>query len=132
VLTPVSDSHRPWQLSFTRHGRVTRVRSSASWGRCVKPLHWMIVVFGMCVISISSIELRSDNSETPYDESEIPSLIALVSVNKVVRSLTVCVSHSIRMFRPHRERELIYAISKIWATCLSQSRLSLLSKTLLC
>ena len=93
----------------------------------VKGLHWTIVGLGI-VLSISSIALRVDDPVTPYDESETPfNLVAPISFQLVARPLRVREDRRITLF----EREPVRRNDGT-TTYLSQFRLNLLSKTLLC
>jgi hypothetical protein len=95
----------------------------------VKRLHWAIVVFGMCAVSILSIAPQADAPETPYNESETPfSFILPVRVNNVIRPLKICVAHFVRRFPAHVDHKR----SATRAMCPSESHLSFLTKTLLC
>jgi hypothetical protein len=93
----------------------------------VKGLHWTIVGLGI-VLSISSIALRVDDPVTPSDESETPfNLVVAPSFNIVARPPRVREGCRIAIFGRKRVRRNDGA-----TTYLSQFRLKLLSKTLLC
>jgi hypothetical protein len=102
----------------------------------VKDSRWQIVVLGI-VVSISSIPLRADNPETPYDESETTlNLLAPDNINTVVRPPIVRVSLDLAMFRVQtkawNDSAMRYATTATLATCPSEFGLKLLSKMLLC
>ena len=93
----------------------------------------MMAIAGSCVLLICSTTVQIDDPETPYDESETPfNLIAAGSVDTVVRPLTTCLGHPITVVQLRQDGAIIQTISGKLATCPSQLRLKILSKTLLC
>src|SRR5215469_6916300 len=104
-------------------------------GLPVKYSWWIIVVFGITLISVSSIVLPVDDPETQYDEAETPvnfacpvslSTLTLISVATQVSRAT---SISRRQQVVGEYGPTMYAMK--WIAPISHSRLNLLC-TLLC
>ena len=123
----------PFPIPFPLTAADCRSSFSSTWGAPVKCLRWMIAIAGTCLLTICSTTVQTDDPETPYNESEAPfNLIAIVSVDTVVRPLTTCLDRPITVVRLHQDGAIIQTMSGMSATCPSHLRLKLLSKALLC
>ena len=103
----------------------------------MKYLHWMIVVFGITLISVSSCVLPVDDPETQYDEAETPVNFAFpvspsaVTLTKVATQVSPATTISRRQHVVGEHGTTIYAIKAKRVPHTPLSRLDLLC-TLLC
>ena len=102
----------------------------------MKYLSWIIVVFGIFLVSVLSIAAPVDDPGTAYDETESPvNLTIPVSITGIARTILITVEHPVTISRGQRvgrdASTTLCAITAKRALPVSHSRLNLLC-TLLC